>query len=109
MSVSFWKMSPGVIFLGGRAEAEWLTKNFTEEVSEYFSKVSISKENIAEAEKNAAERDETLDEKIFTEKMLKTLTDMLEVHTRDQMLKRIAKGDDSSSGGYDWFDIEISW
>ena len=99
MSVSFWKMSPEIVFLGGRAEAEWLTKYFATEDSSYFTKVSISTESLAEAAEKMRDIEEPTAKK-EGEKILKKLTDMLKDHKRNHK---------SIDSGYDWFDIEISW
>jgi len=99
MSVSFCKMSPEIVFLGGRAEAEWLTNNFTVEESEHFSKVSISEESLREAANNLRGIEEPTAKK-EGKAMLKKLTDMLKEH------KNTHRPNDS---GFDWFDIEISW
>lgn len=107
MSISFWKMSPSIVFLGGREEAEWLDKHFSADPCGQASTFTVSDDQIKSAEESAKEFDKTLDERIFSEKMLKKMTDMLVDHKKTQAIRKLANPDDT--GGEDWFEISISW
>ncbi len=101
MSVSFWKLSPELVSIGGTEEARWLDEYMGSE-DDHANKYTISDETLKDARELT--EDESNEEKMrLNNFMLETLGQMLDDH------KKKNKGKDIGAGGADWFELEVSW